>query len=379
MNRKAWMQAMFAAALSLETSSCTDDTPNDVRGLGAGGAAAGSPPITNAGGTMVASGGASVGSGGLAKPPGTGGATLASGGANAAMGGTGSAAAGGSTSAGAGGAAGAMLTGGASGTGPAGGAGQGGAATAGACDRACLIGVLSSYLDALAARSPMNVPVDSTLKYTDNGVTAQLGDGLWKTASQLVADERMDFADPMTGQVASQVVVNENGTTPVIYQVRLKVVNRKITEIESMTVRRTGAANGFFTPQNMKPEAVFLQTIDPAKRMTRDQMKTEVDLYIDYLDGKTKAAGVHFDSMCKRYENGVATATGLASFQAQSWMFSVTPRYLVFDEEMGLVWGMFPFTQAATSLVVGELFKVMDSKIMMIQAVMASIPTTAWK
>jgi hypothetical protein len=40
---------------------------------------------------------------------------------------------------------------------------------------------------------------------------------------------------------------------------------------------------------------------------------------------------------------------------------------------------MFPFTQEATALVVGELFKVIDSKIMMIQAVMANIPTTAWK
>jgi hypothetical protein len=60
-------------------------------------------------------------------------------------------------------------------------------------------------------------------------------------------------------------------------------------------------------------------------------------------------------------------------------MFNVTPRYLIFDEEMGLVWRMFPFTPAATALVVGELFKVMDSKIMMIQAVMANIPTTAWK
>jgi hypothetical protein len=225
---------------------------------------------------------------------------------------------------------------------------------------------------------PAMVPVASTLKYTDNGVSAQLGDGLWKTASQLVAGERIDFADPMTGQVASQLVVNENQTSPVIYQVRLKIVAHQITEIESMTVRQAGAANGFFAPQNMKPQPVFLQALDPAKRMTRDQLKAEVDLYIGYLDGKTKAAGVHFDTMCARFENGFETANGLGSFQAQSWMFSVTPRYLVFDEEMGLVWGMFPFTQAATSLVVGELFKVMDSKIMMIQAVMATIPAMAW-
>jgi hypothetical protein len=54
---------------------------------------------------------------------------------------------------------------------------------------------------------------------------------------------------------------------------------------------------------------------------------------LDYLDGKTDASGVHFDSMCARFENGVETANGLSSFQLQHWMFNVTARYLVFDEE----------------------------------------------
>ena len=53
-------------------------------------------------------------------------------------------------------------------------------------------------------------------------------------------------------------------------------------------------------------------------------------------------------------------------------------RYLVFDEEAGMVWGMFPFTHDAETLVVGELFKVIEGKIMMIQAVMANMPAKAW-
>jgi hypothetical protein len=203
MNRKAWMRAVFAVALSLEASSCSDAKQNDAPGVGTGGAAAGSPAMANSGGVSIASGGALVAAGGAPPPPGTGGATVtvAAGGAIGAGGGSsGSTAGGGVAGTGMAGASGATLTGGTSGGGAAGAAGQGGAAPAGACDRACLIGVLSSYLDALAARAPMNVPVDPTLKYTDNGVTAQLGDGLWKTASMLVADERMDFADPMTGR-----------------------------------------------------------------------------------------------------------------------------------------------------------------------------------
>jgi hypothetical protein len=121
-----------------------------------------------------------------------------------------------------------------------------------------------------------------------------------------------------------------------------------------------------------------LAPIDPAKRMTRDAMNALMQTYLDYLEGKKRGADVAFDTNCKRYENGVATASGLASFQAQSWSFMVTRRILVIDEEAGIVWGMFPFTQSDPTLVVGEAFKMVEGKIMMIQAIMANMPSKAW-
>jgi hypothetical protein len=252
-------------------------------------------------------------------------------------------------------------------------------AAPGACDRACLLAVMSGFIDGLVAHDHSKLKLAANVKYTDNGATAQLGEGLWMTASKLQPGRRLDFADPQEGQVASQLALDENGSSPVIYQVRLKVVNHEITEIESMTVRSRNAANGFFTPANMEPEPVFTQMIDPAKRMSREQLKTELDLYVDYLEGKKDASGVHFDQNCKRYENGVATASGLSAFEAQSfWMFDVTRRYLVIDEEAGIIWGMLPFSQSSTALVVGEAFKMIDGKIMMIQAVMANMPAKAW-
>jgi len=258
-------------------------------------------------------------------------------------------------------------------------AGSAGSAAPDACDRACLLAVMSAYLDALVAHDHATLPLAANLKYTDNGEQAELGQGLWMTASALQPGRRLDFADPQAGQVASQLALDENGSTPVIYQVRLKVVSHEITEIETMTVRQRGAANGFFTPENMEPEPVFMQAIDPARRMTREQLVSELDLYVDYLEGTKDASQVHFDENCARYENGVATARSLASFEAQNfWSFDVTRRYLVIDEEAGIIWGMLPFSQTATALVVGEAFKMIDGKIMMIQAVMANMPAKAW-
>ena len=245
-----------------------------------------------------------------------------------------------------------------------------------ACDRACLLKIMQGYIDALIAKDPSKLKVSSSVKYMENGVTSKLGETVWKTATMLVQGARLDFADPVEGNVASQFAFNE-GSAPVIYQVRLKVVKQEITEIESMAVRRGDAANGFFNVAKMTPEMVFSQAIDPAKRMTREQLKAITEVYLEYLDGDKRGSEVPFDMGCKRYENGQVTASGLSSFNAQSWNFDTTHRILVIDEEAGITWGMFPFMQSARPLVVGEAFKIIDGKIMMIQAVMGYQPV--WK
>lgn len=251
------------------------------------------------------------------------------------------------------------------------------AAASGDCDRACLLGFMQMYLDAVIAHDPKKVPLSASLKMTDNGTTAKPGDGLWKTATELVKDARLDYADPVMKNVGTQCLVNE-GTSPAMYEVRLKVDGGQITEVETMTVRRDGAANSFFSPMNVKPEAVFLKMPEASEKMTRAQLESTMQLYLDYLEGKKSGQDVPFDAMCKRYENGVATASGLSDFQFQSWGFQVTRRILIIDEEAQIVWGMFPFMQSDMPLVVGEAFKMLNNKIMMIQAIMAYMPSKEW-
>lgn len=338
--------------------------------------------LGTAGQTPVAAGTTGLGTSGV------GGSTLGSSGAPSAgragpaaasgSAGTASAGAGGALAAGAGGSAGASIAGASAAGAPAAGGPSAGAAPAAdvdACDRACLIAVMKSYTDALIARDSTKIKVSANLKYTESGVTAKLGDSVWKTAMSIVDNTVLTFADPVEGNVASQFVFNESASVQKLYQVRLKVVRYEITEIESMVVV-SGAQ--FFNPAGMKVEPVFLQMIDPAKRMTRDQLKAQTELYLGYLEGKTSAAMVGFDTACKRYENGTVTASGLTSFQTQSWSFDVTHRILVIDEEAGITWGLFPFQQSKTALVVGEAFKIIENKIMMIEAVMDNIPAKAW-
>jgi hypothetical protein len=63
---------------------------------------------------------------------------------------------------------------------------------------------------------------------------------------------------------------------------------------------------------------------------------------------------------------------------ARDTTFPLADRILILDEEAGIVWGMFPFEMTDSALVVGEAFKMIGGKIMMIQAVMAQMPAKAW-
>ncbi len=47
------------------------------------------------------------------------------------------------------------------------------------CDRACLEGFVNQYLDALAAHDSSKLPLTENARYTENGQTLKLNDGMW--------------------------------------------------------------------------------------------------------------------------------------------------------------------------------------------------------
>jgi hypothetical protein len=51
------------------------------------------------------------------------------------------------------------------------------------CDRACLRGFETTYLNALVAHNPSALPAAANVKFTEDNVQRKLGEGLWQTAS----------------------------------------------------------------------------------------------------------------------------------------------------------------------------------------------------
>jgi hypothetical protein len=115
---------------------------------------------------------------------------------------------------------------------------RGGAAT-GPCDRACLEGFIDRYLDAMAARDPKQLPLAANVKYTENGQRLNLGDGTWNTATAKGV-YKLFVTDTTAGQVAFIGTMKEEAGS-IMMALRLKVVNRQITEAEAIVVRPAAA------------------------------------------------------------------------------------------------------------------------------------------
>src|SRR5580692_1645410 len=108
----------------------------------------------------------------------------------------------------------------------------------GACDRACLNGFIDQYLDAVLKHDPKLVPLTRNVKYTENGQRLDPGDGLWRSMASK-GSYRLYVDDTSTGEVVFIGTIREEGRMPGqqaadVIGLRLKVVNRQISEVEML-------------------------------------------------------------------------------------------------------------------------------------------------
>src|SRR3954471_15726847 len=179
-----------------------------------------------------------------------------------------------------------------------------GPAAAGGCDRACLVGFIDQYLDALVAQDPKRLPVAANVKFTENGQRLTLGDGFWNSVTGK-GTYRLDVADPAAGQVGTFVTMREVPGTPLIMALRLKVENRRISEIEVLLAHTEGGAKNLQTLG--KARAAFLRETPAADRMSRSELVRVADMYFSGMQKNDGKGQYPFADDCDRLENGGKT------------------------------------------------------------------------
>ena len=180
------------------------------------------------------------------------------------------------------------------------------------CDRECLNGFVDQYLDAVVAHDPSRIPVTNWVKFTENGQQLRLGDGFWRSAVKR-GNYKFYTDDPQAGEVGFLGTMFEaarnNGSDPVIIALRLRIYDRKISEVETIIARGDMAVRGAQNLEKMgKPREPFLEDVPPAERVPR------IDLIMTankYFSGMQQDDGKHdysfFADDCNRLENGMQT------------------------------------------------------------------------
>lgn len=215
-------------------------------------------------------------------------------------------------------------------------------ASARGCDKACLETTAAQYRAAYLAHDPGKAPLDRKVRFVENNVELRLPDGTWDTVTQEIGPA-LTLSDPRTGNVAVFTSIMQNDV-PGFLAIRLKVKNRRITEVEHIiSTRRNlsapptpiGDVHGFtHDPDIARP-------IPPAERNSRAELIAQADGYFSTLennDGSLRG-GVRFLPDTTRFENGMKFPEVEKGFRLGRYHFNERVRdrdYFLVDEVRGV-------------------------------------------
>ncbi len=263
------------------------------------------------------------------------------------------------------------------------------------CDRRCLLTFLTHYTEALTDDDTSRLAVAPNLRVTSNGAVTELGKGqVWGPGRRL--PYRQAFVDPITGAAvfygvvtnvihSARAAAKSEGPNAAehawFYVVRLKIVGRRIAEVEEVSYEPPKGGFGADPSTLHLPDRIFDAVLPAEERTPRAELFHIADLYFDAVSKTIDYRKVPWHPECERVELGVFTVNSERSpgscggeFQVPSVKWNVeNRRFYVADEARGLVLAVANFTTPPeyphnNGSVVFELFKVQDGMIRQIQA-----------
>jgi hypothetical protein len=173
------------------------------------------------------------------------------------------------------------------------------------CDRACLIGIMDGYMNALFAHDPKAVPpLALDARMTENTGHMDVGEGmLWRSKVEPTSF-KIYVADPVNQQVAEQSRLLIGGRNTLV-AVRLKIDRGKIIEIEQLWDRNI---NDAAIPLLTTPRPARVNDVPASQRTSRDVLIRAANSYFDALEGDDGSIAAFADD-CVRHENGYQTVS----------------------------------------------------------------------
>jgi hypothetical protein len=253
------------------------------------------------------------------------------------------------------------------------------------CDRVCLKGMITQYIDALVAHDPSGLPLADNVRFTEDSKALKLGEGLWKSVT--AKDPfRQDYLDTEKQIAASHVVVRE-GNNSALCSVLLHIKDMKIAGIETLVQHITPESR--FQPNQLgAPIRGMNDPVPAGKKQSRESLIRTALTYTEGLRiGNFTDAGTPFAPEAYRVENGVIMA-GKGCGRDDCGMYSqyitlhpsIVASVAAVDEEKGIVllWMNFGHAGSAygegNSLVTFEAFKIWGNEIHSVLAFFRALP-----
>ncbi len=258
------------------------------------------------------------------------------------------------------------------------------------CNRECLTGLVTDYIQAMTTHNPGGLPVTANVRFTENGKVLKIGEGFWRTASG-VGPYRRDILDVPDHTAATQAILLGAHKQPVLFTLRLKEIGGKISQIETMVVPHDKDAlifnpDGYLKGNAQMAIAPPAAEIDSRADAIRISMKYPQGLKI----GSFVKANTPFAPDAYRIENGIHTAgpgctmKGCENIKAQHIIKhpGVRARFAAYDHRLGIVLLYLDFGNTkqygpGRALVTFEAFKIYGGQIHAVNAILRMSSATA--
>ena len=215
------------------------------------------------------------------------------------------------------------------------------------CTRASLTSVVDNYFKVVETHNMSKLKTAKNLRITENGQDIQPGEGLMKSGGKTLL--RRDVIDTERCAAVSEAVTEETidgALTQAVMAVRLKVEDKKVSEIETL-VTREKEQKTFYNPKALlaTSDQDWKTPLPAAARKSRAYMNDVANKHFSAFT-KDKVEDGPYAEVCHRWEGGLQTTlkTPKCSPQGMGLFINHTHRrFPVADLELGITAGFMNF------------------------------------
>jgi hypothetical protein len=175
------------------------------------------------------------------------------------------------------------------------------------CDNACLAALAGRFMTSFAAQKPAEIPWAHAVRFTENGVGEQIGEGIWGSIRGK-SDAALIVPDEKAHSVTWYGLIDDHDA-PAWAGVRLGVIGAHISELE-VVVARERNPGPWGDAKKFAIDAAFTSAVPAGERMSRKALIAAVAGYAQTMARNDGTLHVKFSPACTRTENGVVVSSG---------------------------------------------------------------------